>query len=170
MQRRWWLLLLPVLWLLLLSCCLTSVTANSEGRSALPYPHPHPLPPLLSFSLLFFPSPHHELFDLSLLLQFYSRNPAPCGARILWRTPRDTVAALVEALHSQVSQSVSQSVWSVGTGTWDFENTLSWSSCVTGSFFMAAARSEFTEQTGFVSPWWQMVCQDCKLERYEEWL
>ncbi|CAK9220215.1 unnamed protein product [Sphagnum troendelagicum] len=31
MQRRWWLLLLPVLWLLLLSCCLTSVTANSEG-------------------------------------------------------------------------------------------------------------------------------------------
>ncbi|CAM6049958.1 unnamed protein product [Sphagnum compactum] len=31
MQRCWWLLLLPVLWLLLLSCCLTSVTANSEG-------------------------------------------------------------------------------------------------------------------------------------------
>ncbi|CAM6027888.1 unnamed protein product [Sphagnum balticum] len=31
MQRCWWLLLLPVLWSLLLSCCLTSVTANSEG-------------------------------------------------------------------------------------------------------------------------------------------
>ncbi|CAK9221625.1 unnamed protein product [Sphagnum troendelagicum] len=31
MQGYWWLLVLPVFWLLLLSCCLTLVTANSEG-------------------------------------------------------------------------------------------------------------------------------------------
>jgi hypothetical protein len=55
MQRCWWLLLLPVLWLLLLSCCLTSVTANSEGRSALPYPHPLPSLPFSVFLSVFSP-------------------------------------------------------------------------------------------------------------------
>jgi hypothetical protein len=168
MQRCWWLLLLPVLWLLLLSCCLTSVTANSEGRSALPYPHPLPsLPRLLSFSLLFPPSPHHELFDLRLLRQLYSRNPAPCGARILWRTPRDTVAALVATVLSRVSQSVNLTSGHWNFGFWEY---LELEQLCHGSFFMAAARSEFTEQTGLVSLWWQMVCQHSKLERYEEWL
>jgi hypothetical protein len=55
MQRCWWLLLLPLLWLLLLSCCLTSVTANSEGRSALPYPHLLPSLPFSVFLSFFSP-------------------------------------------------------------------------------------------------------------------